>query len=330
MIRRREFITLLGGAAAAWPLAAQAQQKEQARRIGVLMALRQDDAEMQARVGAFKQELRKLGWANDREVVIIERWPADDMDRIRADAAEILAGNPDVILVGGRRAVAVLQQLTRTVPVIFAGIGDPVETGVVGSLARPGGNFTGFTLMEYSVIGKMLEMLKQLAPAITRVALIFNPDNPGIVATARSFEAAAPSLGVRAVLNPIHDRIELERAIVTFAQGPNGGLFFPPDVTVVIHRAFITDLVARHRLPAIYGDPALVKSGGLMAYGPDRMDIYRRAASYADRILHGANPANLPVQNPTKYEMILNLKTARTLSLEVPPSLLARADEVIE
>jgi putative ABC transport system substrate-binding protein len=191
-IGRREFVTLLGGAAA-WPLAAQAQQKEQARRIGVLMALRQDDAEMQARVGAFKQELRKLGWADDREVVIIERWPADDMDRIRADAAEILAGNPDVILVGGRRAVAVLQQLTRTVPVIFAGIGDPVETGVVGSLARPGGNFTGFTLMEYSVIGKMLEMLKQLAPAITRVALIFNPDNPGIVATARSFEAAAPS-----------------------------------------------------------------------------------------------------------------------------------------
>jgi putative ABC transport system substrate-binding protein len=328
-MKRRAFITALGGAAA-WPLAARAQPTERMRRVGVLMALRQDDADMQERVGAFREELRKLGWSEERALAFVERWPGDNMDQVRRDAADILVTRPDVVLVGGRRAVAVLQQQTRTVPVIFAGIGDPVETGVVTSLARPGGNFTGFTIMEYSVIDKMLEMLKLVVPAMQRTVLIFNPDNPTTVTIGRIFQRAAPPLGIHPILSPVHDRVDIARAISDLAHEPNGGVFFPPDVTTVIHREFIIELVARYALPAIYGDPIMVKSGGLMSYGPDRIDIYRRAAAYADRILRGSSPADLPVQNPTKYDLILNLKTAKTLGLDIPTSFLARVDQVFE
>jgi putative ABC transport system substrate-binding protein len=227
--------------------------------------------------------------------------------------------------------VAVLQERTRVVPVVFAAIGDPVESGVVASLAHPGGNLTGFTLYDSSsIIGKMLEILRQMSPGVMHAGLIYNPDNPGTIVLARSFETAAPALGIRATLAPVHSPGEIERFVESIAREPNGGLVFPADVTVFIHRDFITRLVARHRLPAIYSDPALVTGGGLMFYGTDRIDLFRRAAGYVDRILRGEKPGDLPVETPTKYQLVINLKTAKALGLEVPPMLLARADEVIE
>jgi len=329
-MRRRQFITLLGGTAAVWPLATHAQQAQRMRQVGILMAANQDDAEYQMRIGVFKQELRKLGWSDRENVRIHERWSADNMNQIRGDAANLLGLNPDVIMVEGRRAVAVLQQLTSTFPVVFFGAGDPVATGLVTSFARPGGNFTGFTIWEYSMVGKMLETLKLVSPDMARAALVFNPDNPATVTMSRFFEAAAAPLGIATTLFPIHQRAEIELAVQLFAREPKGGLFFPPDSTVTMHREFITAVVARHRLPAIYGDRVLARSGGLMAYSSDRIDNYIRAASYADKILRGASPADLPIQNPNKYELLINLKTAKALGLEIPPSLLARADEVIE
>jgi putative tryptophan/tyrosine transport system substrate-binding protein len=329
-MRRREFITLLGGAVIAWPLAARAQQPATERTVGILMAYSASDRDLQARVAAFRQDLRKLGWVEGGNLRIDDRWPSDDMDRIRVDAAELIARKPDVILVAGRRAVAALQQQTRSVPVVFAGIGDPVEGGVVASFAKPGGNFTGFTLWEYSMIGKMLEMLKQISPGMARAALVYNPDNPGTAIMTRRFQEFAAPIAVRPTLAPIHSPAEIERAVEAFAREPNGALFFPPDVTVSIHRAFVTALVARHHLPAIYGDLTIVTNGGLMGYGADRLDIYRRAASYVDRILRGERPGDLPVQQPTKYHLIINLKTAKALGLTVPQTLLVAADEVIE
>jgi putative ABC transport system substrate-binding protein len=329
-MRRREFITLFGGAAAAWPLWARAQQLTGPRRVGILLAFPATDRDIQARVAAFRQELGKLGWSEGGNLTIKERWSSDDMDRLRADAAELIAGNSDVILVVGRRAVAVLQQQTRTVPVVFPGIGDPVETGVVASLAKPGGNFTGLTLFEYSMIGKMLELLKEISPGMTHAAMVYNPDNPTTVNMARWFETTARPLNLRATLSPVHTPAEIERAVQACAHEPNGALFFPPDVTVTIHREFVTALVARHRLPSIYSDAAVVAAGGLMSYGSDSLDRFRRAASYVDRILRGEKPGELPVQQPTKYQLVINLKTAKALDLTVPPSLLAIADEVIE
>ena len=328
-MNRRDFITLLGGAAT-WPLAARGQQPEQERRVGILMPFPASDRDIQARVVAFRQELQKLGWFEGGNLRIDERWPTDNMDRVRADAADLLNMRPHVILVAGRRAVAVLQQQTRTVPVVFAGIGDPVEGGVVASFAKPGGNFTGFTLWEYSMIGKMLDMLKQISPGITRAALVYNPDNPGTVIMARRFEAFAAPIGVRPTLAPIKTPAEIGHAVEAFARESNGALFFPPDVTISTHREFVTELVKRHRLPAIYGDPTIVANGGLMGYGPDRLDIYRRAASYVDRILRGERPGDLPVQQPTKYQLVINLKTAKALGITVPDKLLVGADEVIE
>jgi putative tryptophan/tyrosine transport system substrate-binding protein len=328
-MRRREFITLLGGAAA-WPLAVRAQQRSGMRRVGVFMAWAESDAEMQARVAAFRQELRKLGWSEGENLRIDERWPADDMDRVRVHATELINLKPDAILVGGRRTLSVLQEQTRSVPVVFAGITDPVEQGIVTNLARPGGNFTGFSNFELSVFGKMLETLKQMAPNVTRVALIFNPDNATAVLVSRSFEALAASLTVQPTIVPVHRPEEIERAIDLFARQPNGGLFLAPDVTLTIHRELVIATIARHRLPAIYADAVMVKAGGLMYYGPDRFDIYRRAASYVDRILRGEKPGDLPVQQPIKYELVINLKTAKTLGIEVPATLIARADEVIE
>jgi ABC-type uncharacterized transport system substrate-binding protein len=328
-VKRREVIVLLGGAATAWPLAAWAQKSTGTRRVGVFMAWAESDAEMQARVAAFRQELRKLGWPEEN-LRIDERWPADDMDRVRTYATELINLKPDAILVGGRRTLSVLQEQTRSVPVVFAGITDPVEQGIVTNLAHPGGNFTGFSNFELSVFGKMLETLKQMAPNCMRVAFIFNPDNATAVLVSRRFEALAATLAIQATLLAVHDPKQIEYAIESFAREPNGALFFPPDVTLYIHRELAVEQVARHRLPAIYSDPVMVKAGGLMYYGPDRLDIFRRAASYVDRILRGEKPGDLPVQQPTKYELVINLKTAKALGLEVPATLLARADEVIE
>jgi putative tryptophan/tyrosine transport system substrate-binding protein len=294
------------------------------------MPFSESDRDMRARVEGFKQELRKAGWSQDFNLHVDERWPSDDMDRVRSDAAELLNLKPDAILVAGRRAVAVLQQQTRSTPVVFAGISEPVETGLVASLAKPGGNFTGFTLWEYSIVGKMMEVLKEVNPSVTRQALVYNPDNPAAVVVARSFEAAAVTLAIRPTLAPIHTPGEIERAVKMFAEEPNGALLFPPDVTIGIHREFVTRLVSRVRLLAVYGDPLLVAAGGLMSYGPDRNEIFRRAASYVDRILRGEKPGDLPVQQPTSYQLVINLKAAKSLGLTLPPTLLARADEVIE
>jgi putative ABC transport system substrate-binding protein len=329
-IRRREFITLLGGAAAAWPLAARAQQPEQVRKLGMLMPYHEHDADIRARVAVFRQELRKLGWTEGSNLRIDERWSADDMGRIRDYAAELVNLNPDVILVTGRRAVPLVQQQTRSIPVVFVGISDPVASGLVASLARPGGNLTGFSQIEFSLIEKLVEGLRELAPGIARLALISNPDNPATIFYARSFEAAATSLAIRPVIFPVHEPAEIERAIETFAREANGGVVFPPDLTILIHRKLVVSLAAKYRLPAVYTNRAYVADGGLMSYGVEVLDLYRRAASYVDRILRGEKPSELPVQQPTKYELVINLKTAKALGLDVPPMLLARADEVIE
>jgi putative ABC transport system substrate-binding protein len=326
IIARRKLLTALAGGAA-WPVVARAQQMS--RRVGILMALSASDPNIRARVAAFRQELAKLGWS-EGNVLFDERWPADDMDRVRADAAELISGKPDVILVAGRRAIAVLQQQTRTIPVVCAGLTDPVEQGIVSNLARPGGNITGFALYELSVPGKMLEMLKQMAPNITRVAFVFNPDNASAVYISRSFPALAAPLAIEPTLIPVHAPADIERAIKIFAREPNGGLFFPGDVTTTIHWQLVTAQVARLRLPAIYSDPVLVTGGGLMFYGPDRVDIFRRSASYVDRILRGEKPGDLPVQLPTKFQLVINLKAAAALGITVPQNLLVTADEVIE
>jgi putative tryptophan/tyrosine transport system substrate-binding protein len=327
-MKRRDFITLLGGAAA-WPLAAHAQQGARQRRVGILLAFAESDDEYQGRVAAFRQEIRRLGWPEE-SLRIDERWPADDMKRVRADASELITLKPDAILVGGRRALSVLQEQTRSIPVVFAGITDPVEQGVVTNLARPGGNVTGFSTFELSVFGKMLETLKQMAPNCTRVALVFNPDNASGVLVSRIFETIAAPLAMQATLIAVQNPGQIERAIESFARERNGGLLFAPDVTVYIHRQLVIAQVDRQRVPAIYADPVMVKAGGLMSYGPDRRDMFRRAASYIDRILRGEKPGDLPVQQPTKFELVINLKTAKTLGLDVPTTLLAHADEVIE
>jgi putative ABC transport system substrate-binding protein len=330
-MRRREFITLVSGAAVAWPVIARAQQQPATKQIvGILMAYSRSDAGAQARVAAFRSALAKLGWSEGDNLSIEERWPSDDMNQVRADATDLLNLNPGAILVGGRRAVAVLQQKTQSIPVVFAGIGDPVKTGLTESLAHPTKNFTGFTGFEYPIIGKMLELLKQMNPALTRVAFVYNPDNPTTITTSRVFQDAAKPLGIEPTLSPVHERQDIERAIEASAHEANSGLFFPLDVTTTIHRDFVTSLVARNRLPAIYGDDLMVQSGGLMFYGADRLDLLRRAASYVDRILRGERPADLPIQQPTRYTLIINLKTAKALGLTVPQALLATADEVIE
>ena len=329
-MNRRAFISLLTGAAA-WPLAGRAQQAERMRRVGVLMAWPESDPDIQARVTAFRQELRRLGWSEGASLQIEQRFGGDDMDRLRAYAAELIELKPDAVLVAGRRAVSVLRQQTRSIPIVLAGISDPAGQGLVTSLARPSGNITGFSLFEFSVIGKMLEMLKQTAPGISGTALIYNPDNPATdLFVLPAFERAASALGVQSAGFAIHDTAEIERAIEAAARQPNGSLFFPGDVTVTIHRELITRLVARHRLPAIYSDPVLVRSGGLMSYSPDRTDIFRRAASYVDRILRGEKPGDLPVQQPVKFELVISLKAAKALGLAVPDNLLVAADEVIE
>ena len=328
-MKRRAFITLLGGAAA-WPLAARAQQRERLRRIGVLMPSAADDPEFQARMTAFLQGLAQLGWLDGRNVRIDSRWGVADADRIRKYAAELVALAPDVILTSTSAAVAPLLQATRTVPIVFTTVADPVGAGYVESLARPGGNATGFIVYEYSIAAKWLELLKEIAPHVRRVAVIresaiaAGPGQFGVI------QAAAPSLGMELRPIDVRDAGEIERAITAFAQGPNGGLIVTGSPGAVFHRELIIALAARHRLPAVYNARFWAADGGLISYGTDIGDQLRRAAGYVDRILKGEKPADLPVQAPTKFELVINMKTAKTLGLELPASVLARADEVIE
>jgi len=329
-VKRRDFITLLGGASVAWPLAARAQQGGRMRRVGVLQNLASDDPAEQARLMAFGQGLQELGWTIGRNVRIENRWSAGDPERIRRNTEEMVALAPDVILASGNAGVAPLLQATRTVPVVFVIVPDPVGAGFVDSLARPGGNATGFIAYEYGLSGKWLEVLKEIAPGVTRAAVIRDPalaSGPGQFAAIQSI---APSLGVEVSPVNVRDAGEIERAITAFAHSPNGGLIVTGSALVGIHRHLIIALAARHKLPAVYVERTYVAAGGLISYGSDFLDQYRRAASYVDRILKGEKPADLPVQAPTKYELVINLKTAKALGLDVPATLLARADEVIE
>ena len=326
-MRRREFITLVGGAAA-WPLAASAQQGERMRRIGVLMNLPADDAEGQGRIAAFLQELQQLGWTDGRNVLIDRRWAAGDAGRFQRYAEELVALAPDVILAAAVPSVQALQRATRTVPIVFANVTDPVASGFVQSLARPGGNTTGFMQFEFGLSGKWLELLKQVAPDVTGAAVLRDPDVGSGTAQFAVIQAMAPLLRVE--VNPVNvrDPSEIRRAVE--ARSPNGGLIVTASAMAYTHRDLIITLAARHKLPTLYFDRSFVAASGLISYGPDTHDLVRRAASYVDRILKGEKPADLPVQAPTKYELVINLKTARALGLEVPPSVLARADEVIE
>jgi putative tryptophan/tyrosine transport system substrate-binding protein len=328
-IDRREFITLLGGAAAAWPLAVRAQPGERVRRIGVLMYLAADDAEAQARLAAFAQGLRQSGWSEGRNLRIDTRWAT--VDDVRKHAAELAALAPDALLAGtGTATVAPLLQATRTLPIVFVSVIDPVGAGFVASLARPGGNATGFTIYDYSMTGKWLELLKEVAPRVTRVAVLRDPAVASGIGQFGAVQIVAPSLGVDLTPVDVRDAGEIERAVTAFASGSNGGLIVTGSALGLVHRELIATLAARHKLPGVYSSRAYVTAGGLISYAPDLIDQFRLAAGYVDRILKGEKPADLPVQAPTKYELVINLKTAKALGLEMPASVLARADEVIE
>jgi putative ABC transport system substrate-binding protein len=330
-MRRRQFITLLGGAAAVWPIAARGQLPERMRRIGVLMNLASGDPEAQARIGAFLRAMKQLGWTDGDNMRIEYRWgTGTDRDRIRRYAEELVALAPDVILATIGPTAQGLQQATRTVPIVFAQATDAVAVGLVESLARPGGNLTGFSQFEFSLSGKLVELLKQIAPRVTRAGVIRDPSTPSGLGQLGAIQGAAPSLGVELTLIDVRDPGGLERAVEAFAHGANGGLIVPAGTSATIRRNLIIALAAQHRLPAIYPARYYVVDGGLISYGPDFVDQYRLAAGYVDRILKGEKPADLPVQAPTKYELAINLKTAKALGLTVPQSLLATADEVIE
>jgi putative ABC transport system substrate-binding protein len=328
-MKRRAFISLLGGAAAAWPVAARAQQAERVRRIGVLMAVA-DDPEGQARIAAFLQGLQQLGWAEGRNLQIDTRWGAGDADRFRQYAAELVALAPDVILAAGGAVVPPLLQATRSVPIVFTQTPDPVGAGFVDSLARPGGNATGFLTFEYGISAKWLELLKEIAPRVTRAAVIRDAAIASGTGQWGALQSVAPSFGIE--LSPVNmlDAGEIERAIAAFARSPNGGMILTGSALAVFHRDLIVTLAARHKLPAVYYERLFVAGGGLISYGPNSIDPHRRAAGYVDRILRGEKAADLPVQAPTKYELVVNLKSAKALGLEIPSSVLARADEVIE
>ena len=328
-IGRRELLVALGGSAAAgWSLAARAQQGERVRRVGVLMNLAADDPEGQTRIVAFVQGLQQSGWTDGRNIRIDTRWAAGDADRFHRYAEELLALAPDVILASATPSVQALQQATRTVPIVFANVGDPVGMGFVESLARPGGNTTGFTPLEFGFGAKWLELLTEIAPRLTRVAVL--RDLTIGPAQLSAIQAVAPSFGVELSPVGVRDAGEIERTIAAFAQSSNAGMIVTASTSAVIHRHLIAMLAARHRLPAVYSFRYFAATGGLLSYGPDPIDMYRRAASYVDRILKGEKPADLPVQTPTKYQLVVNLKTAKALGLDIPTSILARADEVIE
>jgi putative ABC transport system substrate-binding protein len=327
-MKRRDFIALLGGAAA-WPLAARAQQPERIRRVGVLMNLTADDPEAPGRVAAFAQGLGELGWTIGRNVRIDYRWGANDPDRGRRYADELIALVPDVILASGSTAVRPLLQVTRT-SIVFVQVTDPVGLGLVASLARPGGNATGFMLYEYGMSGKWLELLKELAPRVARAGVLRDSSSPGGIGQFAAIQAVAPSMGMELSPLDVRDAGEIERVIALFGRSSDGGLIVTGSALAAAHRKLIVALAARHRLPAVYPFRYFATSGGLISYGPDTTDPFRRAAGYVDRILRGGKPANLPVQNPTKYELAVNLKTAKALGLKIPDRLLALADEVIE
>jgi len=326
--RRRQFITLLGGAAAAWPLAARAQQPERMRRIGVLMGVA-DDAEGQARVKGLQQGLEELGWIEGRNVRIDYRWTGGDVTRVRTYAAELVKLSPDVIVAHTPPVIAAMRQASSSIPIVFAGVVDPVSHGFIDSLARPGGNLTGTTNIEFSLVGKMLGMLKEVAPGIVRAAVIFGTNQQYLVYL-HSFGTDSPTLAVDLSAAAVRDAGEIEAAMSELGRKPGAGLVVPPDAFTVIHHAMIIELAARYRLPAVYAYRSFVAEGGLMSYGPDVYDIFRRTASYVDRILKGAKPADLPVEAPVKFEFVINLKTAKALGPDVPDKLLALADEVIE
>jgi putative ABC transport system substrate-binding protein len=328
-MRRREFIAGLGGAAA-WPLAGRAQQSDRVRRIGVLMGPDENDPVAKARISAFTQALAGLGWTDARNVRTDLRWHGDDVNRIRALALELVGLKPDIIVTNNTPATVAVQQETRTIPVVFVNVGDPVASGIVARLDHPSGNITGFAIFEATLGGKWLELLSEIAPGLKRAALMFNPDTAPVSTFMPSFETAARSLKVVPIIAPVHSDGEIETAIIGLGREPGGGLVVPPDVFMLVHRASIIAAAARNNLPAVYWISALARDGGLLSYGVDEVDTYRRTATYVDRILRGAKPADLPVQLPTKFEMVVNLKTAKALGLAVPPSVLLRADEVIE
>jgi ABC-type uncharacterized transport system substrate-binding protein len=328
-MNRRAFISLLGGTAAAWPVAARAQQNERTRRIGVLMHSRADEPEAQARLLAFLQGLQEAGWAVGRNLRIDYRWSVGDAARLLRDAQELVALHPDVVLAGVGATTLVLQQATRTVPVVFAQSLDPVGNGYIESMARPGGNATGFIQFEYSLSGKWMELLKEIAPSVTRAAVLREPGVAGIGQWA-IIQSVAQSLGVELKPIMLSNAGDIERAVATFARDPDGGMIVVVSAAALNHRDLIVGLAARHRLPTVYPYRVFVTGGGLISYSPDIVSQYRRAAGYVDRILKGEKPGELPVQAPTKYELVINVKTAKALGLDVPETLLARADEVIE
>jgi putative ABC transport system substrate-binding protein len=327
-IRRREFIVTLGGAAA-WPLVARAQA-DRMRRIGIVMPFTKGDSEGDSRLRAFKQELGKLGWTEGGNVQFDESWTAGNMDQLRSDAASLMASNPDVVIASGGRVVPVLMRQSRSIPIVVPGGTDPVGVGWAQSLAHPGGNVTGFTAFELPMLAKSLEILKQIAPAIVRVALIYNPDNPNSAYYRRISETASAPLAIEVIDFPIHGLPDIDRAVANLADRGNSGIFFLPDLTTNALRDDVVGLVGQRRVPAIYSDTFFVKLGGLAFYGPDRMEGFRGAAGYVDRILRGAKPGDLPFQQPTKYELRINRTTAKALGLELSPTLLSLADEVIE
>jgi ABC-type uncharacterized transport system substrate-binding protein len=329
-MKRREFITLLGGAAAAWPLVARAQQGERMRRVGIFMDLSEQDVEGQTRVAAFRKGLQDLGWTEGRNVKFDTRWTAGDPARMQRYAAELVGLAPEVIMNGGLPTLVAMQQETRSIPIVFAQVLDPVGAGFVESLARPGGNVTGFVSFEYSMAGKWLETLKLIAPNIVRIAAIRDLASPSEMGMLGAIQAVMPAFAMPFIAVGGRDAAEFERAIEEFAREPNGGLIILPSPNTLVHRRAIMALAARRRLPAIYPYGFFAREGGLLSYGIVPSDNFRRAAAYVDRILKGANPGELPVQVPTKFELVINLKTAKELGLTVPATLLARADEVIE
>src|SRR6266481_6660897 len=329
-LKRRDFITLIGGAAVAWPLAARAQQRERMRRIGVLLPAAADDADFQAWVGAFQQALAQSGWISGRNVRIDTRWGGGKSEDIRRHATELVALAPDVILAHGTSTVRPLVQATRSIPIVFPVAGDPVGAGFVDSLAQPGGNVTGFMTVEYSFGGKWLELLKEIAPSVTRVAVLRDASQGSGTSQFAVIQGMGPSLGVEVIPINLREVPEIERSLAAFARSANGGLIVVPGGSASFHRGLIVALAARHRLPAVYPGRHYVSSGGLISYEPDYIGQYQRAAQYVDRILKGEKPAELPVQAATKYELVINLKTAKALGLEIPQTLLDIADEVIE
>jgi putative ABC transport system substrate-binding protein len=329
-VKRRDFITLLGGAAVAWPLAARAQQGERVRRIGVLMSLAADDKQGQARLAAFLQGLQELGWTDGRNVRIDVRWGTGDAGRNRRHAADLVELAPDVILASGGSIVGPLLQATSTVPIVFTQTPDPVGAGFVESLARPGGNATGFSIFDYSLGGKWLELLKEVAPRVTRASVIRDPATPQGIGQFSAIQSLAPSLSLEITPLNARDAGDIERAVAAVDRSPNSGLIVTGSNLAIVHRDLIVTLAARYKLPAVYPLGFFVTGGGLISYGPEGIDPHRRAAAYVDRILRGEKPADLPVQAPTKYELVINMKTAKALGLEVPATVLARADEVIE